>query len=337
MSHTLIVFPDDTAKPILDAINGAKRMLNVRMFLFTDLRLLGAVIAAKKRGVNVRIMLNPARRNGKAENEESRKTLIAAGIDVRDSNPAFDLTHQKSMVIDNETGFVESLNWELKNLTQTRDYVIITTHEQEVSEMVACFNADWERKVFTPRPASSLIWCPDNGRQRIARFIDQARHSLWVQNERYQDTVIIERIARAALRGVKVRILTRRPHSLKPDKLIEGVGGLRILQDVGVKVHRLKHMKLHAKMLLADSNRAIVGSINLTPGSFDARRELAIETDHRHAVSRLERTVMHDWEHSQLLDLSDAGLLADLAEHGGEGVDKLVLEDGGKNNRKGRR
>ena len=40
MSHTLIVLPDDTAKPILDAINGAKKSLNIRMFLFTDETLL---------------------------------------------------------------------------------------------------------------------------------------------------------------------------------------------------------------------------------------------------------------------------------------------------------
>ncbi|HTT12456.1 MAG TPA: hypothetical protein VMG60_16360 [Burkholderiaceae bacterium] len=50
------------------------------------------------------------------------------------------------------------------------------------------------------------------------------------------------------MRGVKVRILAKRPHSLRPDKLIEGVGGLRILQDVGARVHTLKHLKVHAKM-----------------------------------------------------------------------------------------
>jgi phosphatidylserine/phosphatidylglycerophosphate/cardiolipin synthase-like enzyme len=78
---------------------------------------------------------------------------------------------------------------------------------------------------------------------------------------------------------VKVHVLARAPHTLKKDKLIEGVGGLRILQDVGAKVHKPKGLRLHAKMLLADDARAIIGSINLTPGSFDARRELAIETD----------------------------------------------------------
>ena len=75
MSHTLIVLPDDTAKPILDALAGAQRSVNIRMFLFTDPTLLKAVVAAKRRGVHVRVMLNPARRSGESENKEARKTL----------------------------------------------------------------------------------------------------------------------------------------------------------------------------------------------------------------------------------------------------------------------
>lgn len=329
MSHHLIVLPDDTAKPIVDAVNGARKALNIRMFLFTDPTLLDAVVAAKRRGVLVRVMLNPARRSGESENEEARKVLTDAGIEVRDSNPAFDLTHQKSMVVDNEIGFVESLNWEPKDLTVTRDYAIVTRHGHEVAEMVACFDADWDRKDFAPHAESELIWCPNNGRQRVARFIDAAKHELWAQNERYQDQVIIERLVRAVTRGVKVHILAKPPHSLKPDKLIEGVGGLRILQDVGAKVHTLHHLKLHSKMLLADGKRAIVGSINLAPGSFDSRRELAIETDNAEVVKRLRQVAEHDWGKSHKLDLSDAGLLADLKKRQGLSPDKLVLyEDG---------
>jgi phosphatidylserine/phosphatidylglycerophosphate/cardiolipin synthase-like enzyme len=325
MSHKLIVLPDDTAKPIVDAIDGARKSLNIRMFLFTDTGLLDAVMAAHKRGVKVRVMLNPARRSGESENEGARKLLTDAGVEVRDSNPAFDLTHQKSMVIDNAIGFVESLNWEPKDLTKTRDYAIVTTHGHEVAEMVACFDADWKHEKFEPRPDSPLIWCPNNGRQRIAQFIDAARHTLWLQNERYQDQVIIERLVRAVTRGVKVHVLAKPPHSLRPDKLIEGVGGLRILQDVGAKIHTLKHLKLHAKMFLADGQRAIVGSINIAPGSFDSRRELAIETDKPEAVKRLEQVAQHDWSLSHPLDLSDAALLADLKKRDGLSPDKLVL------------
>ena len=74
----------------------------------------------------------------------------------------------------------------------------------------------------------------------------------------------------------------------------------------------MKHLKLHAKMMLADGKRAIVGSINLAPGSFDGRRELAIETDDPGTVLRLQETAQRDWDSSHKIDLSDAGLLRDL-------------------------
>jgi len=325
MSHTLIVLPDDTARPITDALDAAVSAVNIRMFLFTDPKLLDTVIAARKRGVHVRVMLNPARRSGESENEASRELLTAAGVEVRDSSPAFALTHQKSMVIDKAMGYVESLNWETRDLTETRDYAVVTTHALEVAEMVKCFEADWTQTPFVPDPRSRLIWCPNNGRERIAAFIDSANETLWLQNERYQDTVIIERLVRAVKRGVRVHIMARPPHTLKKDKLVEGVGGLRIMHDVGARVHRLKALKLHGKMLLADDSRAIVGSINLSPGSFDARRELAIETDAPHVVKRLVHTSRQDWENSRPLDLSDEGLLADLEKHATKGVDRLAL------------
>ncbi|MGD0515384.1 MAG: phospholipase D-like domain-containing protein, partial [Terriglobales bacterium] len=150
MSRSLVVLPDDSAQPILDAIRGATKSLRVKMFVFSDPTLLKAVIDAHRRGVKVRVMLNPARRSGEAENEESRKTLTEAGIEVIDSNPVFDLTHEKSMVVDDRIAFVKSLNWETKNLTETRDYAVITDHKHEVNEIIDCFEADWNRKSFDP-------------------------------------------------------------------------------------------------------------------------------------------------------------------------------------------
>ena len=322
MSRSLIVLPDDSAQPILDAIAQATKSIRIKMFVFSDPALLQAVIAAHQRGVDVRVMLNPARRNGKEENADSRKALTDAGIKVIDSSPDFDLTHEKSMVIDDAIAFVQSLNWETENLTTTRDYAILTMHKHEVEEVMECFDADWNRSRFNAGGHSHLIWCVGNGRQRLGQLIDSAQHSLWLQNERYQDPVIIEHLVRASSRGVKIHIMARPPHKLKKEKLIEGVSGLRCLQDIGVKIHKLRHIKLHAKLLLADDARAIIGSINLAPGSFDSRRELAIEVDDEHIIRRIRKTLHEDWENSHLLDLSDEGLLAEL-----EQSDPNVKED----------
>jgi cardiolipin synthase len=319
-TRSLIVFPDDTAEAIIEAIASAQSSLRVKMFIFSDPSLIAAVIAAKERGVDVRVMLNPARRNGEEENAETRHHLLAAGIDVLDSNPAFVLTHEKSMVVDERMAFIKSLNWVTKNLTETRDYAIVTTHHKEIAEVIACFDADWNRQPFDAGNDAKLVWCPGNGRARIAHFIDNAKKTLLVQNERYQDPIVIERLVRASQRGVKVHVMVRAPHTLKPDKLAEGVGGLRIMDDVGIKVHKLKHLKLHGKIFLADKKFAMVGSINLAPGSLDGRRELAIEVDDEPVIERLAEITHHDWKNSTRLDLSDAGLIADL------GADATVTE-----------
>jgi cardiolipin synthase len=322
MSRSLIVLPEDSSQPILDAINAALRSIRIKMFVFSDPALLQAVIAASRRGVEVRVMLNPERRDGQKENDESRKMLIDAGVQVIDSSPAFDITHEKSMVIDEATGFVQSLNWETENLTSTRDYAIVTTHKHEVEEIMQCFDADWSRSAFDSGENSHLIWCIGNGRQRLGQLIDQAKHSLWLQNERYQDPTIIEHLVRAHCRGVQIHIMARPPHKLKKDKLIEGVSGLRVLQDIGVKIHKLKHFKLHAKLLFADDARAIIGSINLAPGSFDSRRELAIEVRDEPIIHRIRKVLNQDWENSHPLDLSDEGLFAELEQY-----DPNVRED----------
>ena len=76
MSRYLVVLPDDSARPILDAINHAKKSLRIKMFLFSDPQLMHAVISAHRRGVKVRIMLNPARRSGEKENDDSREAPV---------------------------------------------------------------------------------------------------------------------------------------------------------------------------------------------------------------------------------------------------------------------
>src|SRR5271154_1035195 len=94
------------------------------------------------------------------------------------------------MIVDNSAAFIQSLNWETRNLTETRDYAVVTSHAHEVAEITECFEADWAREAFAAGDHSHLIWCIGNGRQRIGQFIDNAKHSLFVENERYQDPIL---------------------------------------------------------------------------------------------------------------------------------------------------
>lgn len=311
----LIVLPDDSAKPLLDAIASATESIRLKMFALSDPAMVEALIKAHRHGVAIRVMVDPTREDREHERTVARQRIQHAGIEVKDSNPKFSATHEKSLVIDESSGFVQSCNWETENFTETRDFAVRTINADEVSEIAKAFEADWTRKTFTPREDSRLIWCPVNCRERIVNLIDQAEETLVVQNERIQDTIIVERLVRAQVRGVKVHVLVRPVHSLSADNLNLGIGNLQIMRDTGIRIHRLEHLKLHAKVLLADDSAAIIGSINLTSGSFDKRRDLAIEVNDEALVERLRSVTHDDWKQSKPLDLSDERIVSDLERH----------------------
>lgn len=180
----LIVMPDHSVAPILDAIGAAVKSLRMKMFSLSDPRVLSALVKAHKRQIKIRVPLNPARRSGELQNRTSHDVLSEAGIDVLDANPAFVVTHEKSMVVDDAVAWIGSLNMDPDNIDDARDFAVITTDPDEVGEVIEGFEADWSRQPFVPHQNSTIIWCPDGGRERIARFIDEAKHSLFVQSER---------------------------------------------------------------------------------------------------------------------------------------------------------
>src|SRR5215467_417971 len=98
--HRLIVEPDEGTAPVVELIHGAQRSLRVKQFTLTDSHVMSALIKAHQRHVDVRIMLNPHRSSGDRTNDESFKALRHAGLKVEWSNPAFAVTHEKSVVID---------------------------------------------------------------------------------------------------------------------------------------------------------------------------------------------------------------------------------------------
>ncbi|HEV7731475.1 MAG TPA: phospholipase D-like domain-containing protein [Candidatus Binatia bacterium] len=292
----LIVEPDDGVEPVLALINSAKKSLRVLQFTLDEPHCIDAVLAAHKRGVDVQVMLNPHKSGGERGNDATHATLTAHKVPVEWSNPRFAVTHQKTIVVDDQTALIATFNLSAKYFGETRDHGLVTDDAAIVKTIVAGFEADWHRKPFTPPAASPLLWSPDNSRRRMAEFIDGAKHRIDVQHPKFVDTTIIERLAAARARGVHVRLLCGGKHGLSPWDFIDTFASLRILERAGVKLKRQKHLKLHAKLLLADEKRALVGSMNIDRSAFDVRRELGLVLDDGHVVERLGQLFEHDWK-----------------------------------------
>ena len=61
-------------------------------------------------------------------------------------------------------------------------------------------------------------------------------------------------------------------------------------------MHKQKNLRVHAKLLIVDDERALVGSMNIDRSAFDLRRELGITVTDPAVVARLKAVFDADWE-----------------------------------------
>jgi phosphatidylserine/phosphatidylglycerophosphate/cardiolipin synthase-like enzyme len=304
-TRTLIVQPEDTVLPVLGLVTMAERSVVVKQFTLDEPRIVQALMDAHRRGVAVRAMLNPHRSSGSRANDDTYAALEAAGVPVQWANPAFAVTHEKSMVIDGERALVATFNFSGKYFTQTRDYGVVTTDPAQVAQIAQGFDADWARAPFSPDEHAGLLWSTSNSRRIMARFIDDARKSLFVQHPKFVDATVLARLVDAQARGVHVKILCGGKHGISDTDIPDTFSSLRILAHFGVKVHRQKRPKLHAKLLLADDARALIGSMNIDRSAFDLRRELGMIVDDGLIVKRLGEVFDRDWDDAHRWDAPD--------------------------------
>ena len=292
----LLVMPDDGAAAVVALIDQAREQLLIKQFKLQSETVEQALLRAHQRGVRVRVMLNPHTSGGDRWNDEAFALLQGWGIAVAWTSEAFPVTHEKSMVIDGHAALIATFNFADKYFSQTRDYGVIS-HDPDVIEQVSAgFEADWQRGFFQPRLDVGLVWSSFHSRGQMARVIDAATETLWIQHPKFVDAVILERIVAARERGVKVRVLCGGKHGISDWDIFDTFSSLRVMERFGVKIRRQKQLKLHAKLILVDGRAALTGSMNIDRSAFDLRRELGIEVDAPEVVERLRRTFEADWK-----------------------------------------
>ncbi|MET0701910.1 MAG: phospholipase D-like domain-containing protein [Mycobacterium sp.] len=294
----LIVEPDDGLGPVLEFFASAEKTLLIKQFTFTEDSFIEAVIERNNAGVDVRVMLNPARSGGDRANDETFERFANAGVAVQWANPKFYVTHEKSVVVDGSAALVATFNMCPKYFSLTRDYGVITYDPLHIAQITDVFNADWEHRDWRPSAYEGLLWSNSNSRLHMAHFIDTATHRLDIQHPKYVDAVILDHIAAAADRGVKVHVLCGGKHGISEWDILDTFASLRTLRRFGVKVHKQKNLRVHAKLLIVDAETALVGSMNIDRSAFDLRRELGVTVSDPDVVARLKQVFDADWESS---------------------------------------
>jgi len=270
---------------LLDAINGAQTSIDVAMYILSDNDSENALAAAARRGVAVRVVLDP----DQAINASARSLLTNAGAQVRNGAAGFTNYHQKTLLIDGATAFVMTLNVSFSAFQTNREYAVKITGEAELTDLRALFEVDFAGagNVVVRSP---LVVSPNNARARLQALVNSASADILMNVETFADEGLRNALTIRKDLGVPIRILMAHP-----DDVDQNAEDALELQQRGFQVRFLRSPMMHAKLIIVDGSLLYVGSINLTRTSLDSNREAGVLVREEGVVTQIRTQAEADW------------------------------------------
>ncbi len=299
MQERFFVMPDDGMDILIEPLRAARHSIDIYVFTLSNAAILAALQAAAARGVQVRALVDRHPSGNPAAGRAALDALRHAGVHAQPAPAYFPHLHAKSYVVDAELALISSVNY-LQDWQRTRDHGIITAAPGVVQTLAATFEADWEGHADQNHtaPVPPLVLSPNNSRSVVTELIASAQHSLLLEAEQITDPAIVAALTERSTAGVQVQLITNAAQEKNAESLAHLVAAAP-----GVRVGYSRNLWLHAKLLIADAARLLVGSVNLTAESLDQRREVSILTTDPGAIARATTTVAQDFAASSATPL----------------------------------
>ena len=294
--------PESSRDRVVQIFDAARASIDLEVYQLQERRVVRSLEDAARRGVKVRVMLEP-KTVGAQNYQAMTNELTGAGITVRATPVAFDSSHNvdhaKFAVIDGKElvfGTGNLVRSGLGGVTSTeydnRDFWVEDARATNVSEARSLFEADWAQQPTKSVDLSQLVVTPDNANARITGLVDGAKKRLTVYNQSLKDDDLVQRLIDAKKRGVVVRVLLgyQPPFGGNPP---DNQGALDRLTAAGIEAGYLKLHYLHAKAIVAD-DQVFLGSQNFTNGGMLNNRELGEILSDATAVALVQQTFESD-------------------------------------------
>jgi phosphatidylserine/phosphatidylglycerophosphate/cardiolipin synthase-like enzyme len=297
----VFVEPDDHMQTIYRAVANAKHSIDIVMYEFDDQNLENLLAETAKRGVTIRILLNKNQAfSGKISPQQQAALdfFQSHGISAEFAPAYFTFTHQKTIVIDDQIALVMTMNLASKYYATSRDFGVALSDPTDISAIEKTFDADWNQKTIPSQNGDDLLWSP-GAETAMLNIINGTQKTLDVYNEEMYDDTITDALIAAAKRGVEVRVTMTYSTGEKSvfNNLVQNRVQLKTYASSSKKLY------IHAKMILADNDYAIVGSQNFSWTSLEKNRELGIFITDPNSISVLEKTFQEDFDAARVYEM----------------------------------
>jgi cardiolipin synthase A/B len=204
---SLFIGPDGLQQLLLQQMQGASRSIDLMMYQLTVSELVDGLIAAKTRGVTVRVLFD----GNQNANQTARTRLTGAGIEVRNSPSNLTNAHSKVMILDQKHAVVMSANMNSYSMNSERNYGVIDDDPYDLSDLQAVFEADWSGMELPSLSCTRMLISPVNSGYWIKNLISKSQTSLELEVMYLTDTVIKAAVIAQSEAGVPVRVMLADP------------------------------------------------------------------------------------------------------------------------------
>jgi cardiolipin synthase len=331
----LLVDGEATFDAIFQDIDSAGESVWLQFFIIRDDQLGRALashlVAAAARGVECLVMYDHVGSKGLSDHWKNH--LLQAGVQVqpfvtnRQHGRHFQVNfrnHRKLLIVDGRVAFVGGLNAGDEYLGRSKKFgpwrdTHLRIEGSSVAGFQISFLEDWNY-VTRELPPFSLSSSPSGNAVVFPvasgpaeewgvcaavylAVIQNSQKRLWLASPYFvPSSPLLTAICHAALRGVDVRIILPQmaDHRLP---WLSSFTYYQKLRAAGVKIWRYQPGFMHQKVLLADDDFSIVGSINLDYRSFMLNFELSAAVHDRPFAADVEAMFLADFAQSRLEEL----------------------------------
>jgi len=137
-----MIFSPFAQDKVLELIREAKETIDIEVYSFTSEEIAKELIEAKKRGVKIRVILEPRLEDNRKF--KIKQILEDSGIEVRWASLEYKLTHSKFIIIDRKKILIGSINLSASALEKNREAAVVVESEK-VKEVLEIFEEDWQK------------------------------------------------------------------------------------------------------------------------------------------------------------------------------------------------
>lgn len=256
----------DLLNNIVEKINNSQKYVYIEVYMFTEKRIKEAVIKAKKRWVDVKIILEKDPYMAYTINDKIYNELQKNNIEVVWSNTEnYALNHSKMILID-DLNIVSTWNLTYSTFTQNRDFFLFIKDENINNLLKEIFYNDFNWIKYSPY-SENLVLSPSYSRNKIIDLIESAEKDIKIYIQYFNDEEINNKLIEIKkVKDIKISAII-------PDTATQDENTKKLIKS-GIEIKKIPKYKMHAKAILVDEKYLFIWSENFSSYSLDKNREI---------------------------------------------------------------